>query len=393
MGVQIGVRKMKAFAGSVIVQSNRNRLRLRWTYQGERQYFYLRIADTPENWKVAELKAKQIELDLASGNYDETLEKYKNPSQFGVSSQSGRKKVLAVGLFKQFIEYKKRFVVDRTLVKYKSLLLRFREWGSELAVEELTEDKAFEFRDALLENLEVSTAKEWLGLLRSAWDWGIKKELIGSMSNPWSDVCKIKSPPRQKPKPFTSGQIEKILNVFKRDFPAYADFVEFLFGTGVRTGEAIGLQWKHVSDDCSSVWIGESLSRGVRRATKTNRSRSFGLPIRIQKMLLRKKNQLVERRLFDSEQLVFPSPRGSHLDDHNFRNRIWTKALEKAGVEYRKPYSTRSTFESHAIISAGMNPTLVAEMTGHDPKVLFQHYLGNISGGLQIPDILPTKTD
>ena len=25
----------------------------------------------------------------------------------------------------------------------------------------------------------------------------------------------------------------------------------------------MGLLWKHVSDDCSSVWIGESMSRGV----------------------------------------------------------------------------------------------------------------------------------
>ncbi len=39
--------------------------------------------------------------------------------------------------------------------------------------------------------------------------------------------------------------------------------------TGCRFGEAVGLRWKHLGAGHKTVWIGESVSRGVRRSTKT----------------------------------------------------------------------------------------------------------------------------
>ncbi len=51
------------------------------------------------------------------------------------------------------------------------------------------------------------------------------------------------------PKPFTSEEIKAIIQGFEQDryYSHYAGFVEFLFGTGCRTGEAIGLCWKHLN--------------------------------------------------------------------------------------------------------------------------------------------------
>jgi integrase len=46
-----------------------------------------------------------------------------------------------------------------------------------------------------------------------------------------------------------------------------ADFVAFLFGTGLRLGEATALQYKHFSDDFKFLWVGEALSDGKRKAT------------------------------------------------------------------------------------------------------------------------------
>jgi integrase len=68
-------------------------------------------------------------------------------------------------------------------------------------------------------------------------------------------------------KPCTREEIQMIIEGFQSDryYNHYADFVEFLFGMGCRTGEAIGVRWGHLSDDCSSVWVGENVSRGVRK--------------------------------------------------------------------------------------------------------------------------------
>ncbi|NJK64393.1 MAG: tyrosine-type recombinase/integrase [Synechococcaceae cyanobacterium SM2_3_1] len=139
-----------------------------------------------------------------------------------------------------------------------------------------------------------------------------------------------------------------IIQAFRSDrhFGHYADFVEFLFGTGCRMSEAIGLLWKHISDDCSSVWIGETLTRGQRKATKTNQARTITLTSQLQTLLKERKNKGGE-----PNDLVFTAARGGPIDDHNFRNRAWVKILMQLEIDYRKPYTTRHTLISHVLRS------------------------------------------
>ena len=63
--------------GSVSIEGFQGRLRLRLPrqlYGGRQKYLTLGMADTLENRKAAELKARQIELDIISDNFDATLE-------------------------------------------------------------------------------------------------------------------------------------------------------------------------------------------------------------------------------------------------------------------------------------------------------------------------------
>jgi integrase len=48
-----------------------------FTYAGKRHYLSTGFQDTPTNRKLAEMKARQIELDILSENFDSTLAKYK----------------------------------------------------------------------------------------------------------------------------------------------------------------------------------------------------------------------------------------------------------------------------------------------------------------------------
>jgi integrase len=86
------------------------------------------------------------------------------------------------------------------------------------------------------------------------------------------------------------------------------------------------------------------------------------------------------------DDLVFQTPKGNAIDDHNFRNRAWVTVLKEQGVIYRKPYNMRSTFISHAL-SSGMNPMTVAQITGHDPKTMFSHYAGFINNLPTTPEL------
>ena len=172
-----------------------------------------------------------------------------------------------------------------------------------------------------------------------------------------------------------------------RYYHHYADFVEFLFGTGCRTSEAIGLRWQHVSDDCASVWIGESLTRGERKATKTNRARTITVTPRLQSVLKARRPAQPE-----PDQLVFTSPKGGSIDDHNFRNRAWVKILMKLEIDYRKPYTTRHTLISHAL-DLGQSPVMIAQLTGHDVQTLYENYAGSVNSRPRLPDLFSPLAD
>ncbi len=338
---------------AVKVESFQGRLRLRWSHKGKRHCLSLGLDDTDLGRALAQSRASLIDTEIAMGNFDPTLACY----------QSGTKKqhstsISAVKLFEQFIVFKKRSITDRTAVKYTALAGKVSEFFRDRSAE-IDEDTADGFRLALAKDLAPDTQKTYLILMKACWDWGLKKQLIAQ--SPWTEVLKrVKVPPKQRPNPFTADERAAILAGFRdsRYYSHYTDFVTFLFGTGCRTGEAIGLCWKHLSPDCNQVWIGESVSRGIRKATKTNKAREFRLSQRLQTMLVNRRPEN-----WQPDGLVFPSPKGGPIDDHNFRNRAWVKVLRSVGVTYRKPYLTRHTFISHAL-AAGMKPMTVSEMTG-----------------------------
>ncbi|MEG4631375.1 hypothetical protein QUB56_17505 [Microcoleus sp. AR_TQ3_B6] len=56
------------------------------------------MPDTIVNRKVASIKARQIELDMASGNFDPSLVKYQPQKQESISVSE---------LFDRFVEYKR----------------------------------------------------------------------------------------------------------------------------------------------------------------------------------------------------------------------------------------------------------------------------------------------
>ena len=63
--------------GQVKVEVYSERLRLRWSHQSQRYCLSVGLPDSIINRKVATQKAQQIELDMLSGNFDPTLQKYK----------------------------------------------------------------------------------------------------------------------------------------------------------------------------------------------------------------------------------------------------------------------------------------------------------------------------
>lgn len=75
------MEKQQAQRGTVVVEALRGMLRLRWTYQRQRYFLSTGTPDTKLNRLIADAKAKIIEGDLVTGNFDPSLAKYRHPSQ------------------------------------------------------------------------------------------------------------------------------------------------------------------------------------------------------------------------------------------------------------------------------------------------------------------------
>ena len=153
-----------------------------------------------------------------------------------------------------------------------------------------------------------------------------------------------------------------------------------MFSTGVRTGEAIGLQCKHISDDFSTIWIGEIITKGERRPPKNNKDRNIPINAQLRELL-----KSIKPKDVNPDDLVFTTRQGNPIDEHNFSARAWSNILSRLGIPYRKPYNCRHTFISHCLQS-DMNPVVVAQITGHDVRVLYKHYAGVVTS-LSLPEM------
>lgn len=370
---EISMARKKTQKGTVVVRSVKGRLRLVWSFCGKRYFFALELSDTKANRAIAELKAKQIERDIANDLFDPTLEKYRAAYQRRALGMS------AIEVFEKYIAYKGKTLRKRSLEKYTFTLSHLKQFFRD---EVATEAKCEQFKDWLSHRMEPITLKQRVSFLKSAWSWAIEKKLVSE--NPWIEALRqVKVPPKQRPHPFTSEERQRIIAAFRRNqhYSYYADYVEFLLSAGCRPSEACALKWKHITDDCALVWVGEAYSRGELGSTKTNEQRFLRLTARLQDLLK-------SRRLPDAKPdgLVFPAAKGGYIDDHNFRNRAWKSILKELGIDYRKPYTMRHTFTSGAL-EIGLSPAVVASLTGHTVETLYRHYAGNVRGLVELPEL------
>jgi integrase len=232
-----------------------------------------------------------------------------------------------------------------------------------------------------------ATFNKKLSYLRACGGWAKSEGLVSA--NPWLKV-KPRKGSKEIIKPFSQDEATQIIARFEKSYPVWTPFAKFLFLSGCRMSEAIGLQWKHINFERGEICICESLAQckdgngyeRVRKSTKTGSVRFLKINSELAKVLER-----VSPASKNSEDLVFLNPAGtSHIDSNNFRDR-WKKVLAAANIPYRRPHVIRHSFASHAI-EQGCPLTGVAYLLGHsDTRMVAQTY-GHLINRPSLPQIL-----
>lgn len=149
-------------------------------------------------------------------------------------------------------------------------------------------ESATAVRDRLIATKTANTARQVLVQLNACCKWAVERMLLEK--NPFEGMAsKIKVPESKEDEinPFNQVEIAAIVWGFEVDryFKHYTPFVKFLFMTGCRTSEAIGLRWKHLSEDLSTIRFEEAVVEGNRKGPKT-RKRKFPCDEKLRDLLL-----------------------------------------------------------------------------------------------------------
>ncbi len=146
--------------------------------------------------------------------------------------------------------------------------------------------------------------------------------------------------------------------------------VRFIAGTGLRTEEALALEWGHVDRPGFQVRIEQTYTgTTLKRLGKTDASlRTVTLTEHAVEALELLPTQI--RR----DTPIFRGAYGNRIDLDGFRKTRWYPALERAGLQKRPPYQLRHTFATLAL-TAGCSLDWVANQLGHvDLNTTRDHY-------------------
>lgn len=371
----------KASKGTVQIKTSNDRLQLVFSFGGKRHYLSTGFTDSKANRKLAEMKARQIELDILCNNFDTTLAKYKPQSEQIIFTPSltpvEESYASLADLWDSYAEYKRSSLSPSTLAKdYKKI---YRCINVHLSVKTL--DKAIAIRDWLIANRTPRSAKKILTQFSACCNWAVKSQLIED--NPFEDMASdIKLPKGNFEEtdinPFSLEERDRIILTFKENhyYKYYAPLIEFLFITGCRPSEAVALQWKHITNDFTIIRFEQAVvvsQSGLicKPGLKTQKKRVFPINNRLFGLL-----KSIQPADVSAETKVFPSPEDKWIDMHNLSRRAWKAVLNSLdGVEYRKLYQTRHTFITMALKN-GVDVKDVATMVGNSPEIIYRHYAG-----------------
>lgn len=153
--------------------------------------------------------------------------------------------------------------------------------------------------------------------------------------------------------------------------------------TGARPNELEALRWNDIDWRREEINISKGRVKGNESLPK---SKSAHRIIPLTKPVLDALEELKARPLQHADGFVFIDKKGQPIKRH--LDRIWERALKKAGIRHRPSYQLRHTFASQCLLR-GLPPGYVAKLLGHSGlEMLYRHYARWIEDASKQQEIL-----
>jgi integrase len=358
------------------LESDHGRLLVTFQLQGKRCREYVGLTDTRDNRRAAQKLLREIELELATGqfNYASRFSRSKNLERLGLTKGSGAVPTLAE-FGRHWIEERRMAgrITDATAYDY-GLILDAHVVRSDLADKRLDEIHDGHI-NALIGELRTRPGVHkgstlgprrinmTRGLLHAIFVTAQRRKLVPE--NPVVYVEKLRER-KSEVDPLTLEEVRALVSAAKGQ--EYAIFTVLIFA-GLRPSELLALRRQDINFDRGIIIVARNLTRfgeGLPKTSYSEREVDMLAPVRA---------ALAEQqgRVGLKSTLVFCNRVGGPLSLKEVRG-AWFRLLRLARLRERPLYQCRHTYAT-LLLSEGLNPLYVAHQMGHATvAMVVRHY-------------------
>lgn len=218
-----------------------------------------------------------------------------------------------------------------------------------------------------------STLQEVYKIARICFEAAKQMELI--LRNPVDQVSRPKYS-RKDIRPFSLDQIRAIIDASTGD-RLHALFV-VAFSLGLRQGELYALEWGDIDWHRGTMRIErQAVSNRGKIELKPPKTKAGRRTLELADFVvaaLRSRQAAAMAEGLAACPLVFPAPKGGHINRSSFAVRSWKPILKACGIDERGMHHTRHSFATHALL-AGCPLHVVSAILGHaTPSITLNIY-------------------
>jgi integrase len=352
----------KSKNGRVVINLPRN-----W-FGGRQRTISIGLPDSPENMVQGNEIARQINNDWRLNIFDYSGQRYQisAPKVDTLYCENLQE------LWRKYCEYKRP--------NWKAKSIKFNEGALGHWMNKIPYDwhDALSVRAYLITNTTNYMAVAVLRGISLAINWGIRVGVIPDQKNPYARMgtdLKAKRPGagRKGANALSESEQAELIKLFAES-PRYSEFhnfAQFLFLTGCRPSEAVGITWGQVSPNYDRLTFDRSIvqidSKFVHNQySKTNRTREFPIANQLAKLLQSLGRKADSKLIF----MVNDQP----IDYHAKFYLAWKKLSLQALNRPSTPYNARDTFITRQI-EHGIPIGLVAQWVDNSTVMIEQNYL------------------
>lgn len=237
--------------------------------------------------------------------------------------------------------------------------------------------------------LGAVTFNDRLSILKRFTKWCVKRKYIKTC--PLEDIPKRKKDYINKKRdPYTDLEIIRLLDAFQSKpylKRYYYPFIKFIFLTGVRNSEAIGLKVQHVDLENKVIHIEKALTKSNGKIKYKSPKTAAGVrDLPMNEQLIELLTPICNRK--KNSDFVFTTRYNNPIDNRNFNKRTLKPLLQKLKIAERDLYAARHTFGTIAI-EKNVDILSIAYLMGHSkPRVVLDYYAKLRNKPTSLPKIL-----